>query len=91
VARVDKIGTFVRVKEVSQAHVCRDVPPEYARKKKRETVPDSSVRKYQKIVLVIPDEYAFALTDMYEGRGLQYAIMHLIKEHVIPKYEEKEN
>lgn len=79
---------FVRAKEAPLAKVCRGVPPVYIRKKGQAKIPDSSKRKYQKIVLVIPDEYAFALMEMYGNVGLQKAIMKLIKSNVVPMEDE---
>ena len=76
---------FVRVKEASHAHVCKDVLPKYQRgNKKIAPVPVSSKDAYQKIVLRIPDEYAFALMEMYEGKGLQGAIMKHLRKTVTP-------
>lgn len=73
---------FVRTKEAVSARVCKTVKPKHS--KVNNPIPDSSQYKYIKIVLRIPDEYAYALEDAHKGKGLQYAIMHLIKEHVTP-------
>lgn len=75
---------FVRTKEVAHVHVCKDVPPVYLRKKNKNPIPDSSKQKYQKIVIKVPDEYAFALMEMYNKNGLQAAIMKHIRSTVNP-------
>jgi hypothetical protein len=75
---------FVKVEELLHSKVCKDIPPKYIRKTNVQAkVPTSSKAKYQKIVLRIPDKYAFALMEMY-GRGLQGAIMKHIKNTIIP-------
>jgi hypothetical protein len=77
---------FVRTDDVvAHAHVCRDIPPKYVRSKKKEklSIPASSKAKYQKIVLKIPDEIAFALIEIHGG-GLQHAIMKHLKSTVNP-------
>ena len=73
---------FARRSDGLNAKVCKDIKPSVP--KSNNPVPDSSSKKYQKIVLRIPDEFAFALLEMYEGKGLQYAIMHHIKATVTP-------
>jgi hypothetical protein len=72
---------FVRKSDGLHADVCKDIKKPI--NKVNNILPDSSVHHYHKIVLVVPDEYAFALMDMY-GKGLQHAIMQLIKTHVKP-------
>ena len=82
---LDKLK-FIRKHEGLGAHICKDVPPKQVRGKKKELrpVPDSSKNRYQKTVLKIPDEYAFALQEMYSGKGLQGAIMEHIRSTVTP-------
>lgn len=72
-------ANFIKTKHVARAKVCRDIKPKTD--KANNPVPDSSKKQYQKTVLRIPDEYAFALMEMY-GKGLQGSIMKHIRETV---------
>jgi len=80
---------FARKSDGLNAHVCKDVTPKYKRKPVKLALPDSSKSKYQKIVLRIPDEYAFSLLEMY-GKGLQGSIMKHIRSTVVPVELENE-
>lgn len=73
---------FARRKDGLNAKVCKDVPPKYIRKHPKRYRPIQVVN-YQKIVIKIPDEYAFALTEMYK-KGLQGAIMEHLRKTVNP-------
>jgi len=77
----NKNPKFVRKSDGLHAKICKEIRKPI--NKINNILPDSSVHQYHKIVLVVPDEYAFALMDMY-GKGLQHAIMQLIKTHVKP-------
>lgn len=81
---------FVRKKYVLPAEVCRDVPPKSMRKKSKDYMP-KKVINYQFVRLKVPEEYVFALQDMYPDKGLQAAVMLLIKAHVEPVQVEGEN
>ena len=72
---------FVRKSDGLHADVCKDIKKPI--NKVNNILPDSSVHHYHQTKLKIPDEYAFALMEMY-GKGLQHAIMQLIKAHVKP-------
>lgn len=82
---------FVRKREGLHAQVHMNIVPKYKRKHKKDIIPDSCQHTYQKITLKVPDEYAFALLNMCEGHGLQYAIMHLIRKHVKPLEQDGQN
>lgn len=82
-ARKMNMPNFVKTKHVAHAQVCRDIKSKVKNKSSNNPVPDSSKHQYQKIVLRIPDEYAFALMEMY-GKGLQGSIMRHIKSTVNP-------
>lgn len=72
---------FVRKSTGLHADVCKDIKQDVP--KANNPVPVSSKDKCHKISFRIPDEYAFALMEMYGG-GLQKALMQHIKKTVIP-------
>lgn len=84
------VKEFVRRKDlVAQASVCRDVPPKSLRKKSKKYMPNKVIN-YQFVRLKVPEEYVFALQEKYPGKGLQAAVMLLIKKHVEPVQAEGE-
>lgn len=72
---------FAKKSDGLHALVCKDVKQNPNKRQKGQIAPDSSMKKYQKVYLKIPDEYAFALMDKY-GKGLQYCVMQVIKENI---------
>jgi hypothetical protein len=77
---------FARRSDGLHSHICKKIvrPP-----KINNPVPVSSQIKVHKIAFSIPDEYAFALIEMYGGVGLQKALMQHIKKTIVPvKYED---
>lgn len=81
---------FARRSDGLHAEMCKEIRKP-TKKPTDKILPLSSVHRYQKITLKIPDEYAFALMEMYSGQGLQYAIMHHIKKTITPiKVDEDE-
>lgn len=72
---------FARKSDGLHAQVCKKVvrPP-----KVNNPIPISASKKVHKISFCIPDEYAFALMEMYGGVGLQKALMQHIKKTVEP-------
>lgn len=82
---------FVRKREGLHAQVHMNIKPKYKIRNKKDIIPDSSQHTYHKVTLKIPDEYAFALMGMCNGRGLQYAVMDLIRRHVTPLERDGQN
>jgi hypothetical protein len=72
---------FVKKSAGLHANVCKEIrrPP-----KINNPIPVSSQSKVHKIAFSIPDEYSFALMEMYGGVGLQKALMQHIKKTVKP-------